>query len=72
MRWFENHRMDWIAETLRVFRFINRSHLIRKFGISEPQASNDLRTFQGQHPKAMKYNVKTRRYEAAEPEDSNA
>jgi hypothetical protein len=31
--WFEQQRMDWIAETLRIFGFINREHLMRKFGI---------------------------------------
>ncbi len=34
MKWFEQHRQDWIAEMLRVYGFINRDHLMRKFGIS--------------------------------------
>ena len=66
MRWFEQHRMEWIAETLRVFGFINREHLERKFGISTPQASYDLSEFQRLHPKAMTYNKSTKRYEVRE------
>ncbi len=62
MRWFERHRQEWIAETLRVFGFINREHLERKFGISTPQASLDLSSFQRHHPKAMTYDASARRY----------
>ena len=54
-RWFKRHRMDWISETLRVFGFINRGHLMRKFDISQAQASVDLRDFQKLYPDAMKY-----------------
>lgn len=61
--WFKQQRLDWIAETIRVFGFINREHLIRKFGISEPQASLDLRDFQETHPLAMQYNPCSKRYE---------
>jgi hypothetical protein len=63
MRWFENHRLEWIAEMLRVYGYINREHIERKFGISTPQASADLRRFQTEHPGACTYNSKTKRYE---------
>lgn len=63
-RWFETHRMDWIAETLRVFGFINRDHLVRKFGISTPQASTDLQRFMRLYPKAMQYDTSLKRYQA--------
>jgi hypothetical protein len=65
-QWFVQQRMDWIAETLRIFGFINREHLQRKFGISQPQASNDLTAFQRAHPAAMFYDVSAKRYVAAE------
>lgn len=55
MTWCERQRLDWIAETLRVFGFINRDHLMRKFGISKPQASHDLTAFQRHSPGAMQY-----------------
>lgn len=63
-RWFEQQRMDWIAETLRVFGFINREHLMLKFGISRPQASLDLTTFMLSNPGAMEYDLSAKRYVA--------
>lgn len=64
MRWFERHRQEWIAETLRVFGFINRDHLVRKFGISTPQASADLAAFMRANPGRMRYDLSRKRYEA--------
>jgi hypothetical protein len=63
-RWFEQQRLDWIAETLRVFGFINRGHLQRKFDISKPQASADLAAFMRAHPTAMTYDRSAKRYVA--------
>lgn len=63
MRWFEQQRQNWIAETLRVFGFINREHLVKKFGISVPQASLDLSRYHARHPRAMIYNKSAKRYE---------
>lgn len=63
-RWFESQRVAFIAEMLHVYGFINREHLMRKFGISRPQASNDLQTFQRRSAGAMAYNLSTKRYEA--------
>lgn len=62
MRWFEQHRMEWIAETLRVFGYINREHIMRKFGVSVPQASHDLQSFQKAHPAAITYDKRAKRY----------
>jgi hypothetical protein len=62
MRWFEQHRQEWIAETLRVFGFIQRQHLMRKFGISMPQASADLQRFQKDNPNAMEYDPSGKHY----------
>ena len=66
MRWFEQHRQEWIAETLRVFGFIQRKHLERKFGISTPQASHDLTQFQREHPGEMVYDKHGKRYVQAQ------
>jgi hypothetical protein len=63
-RWFEQQRMEWIEETLRIFGFINRDHLKRKFGISTPQASLDLNRFMRANPGAMTYNPSRKQYEA--------
>ena len=62
MRWFEQHRQEWIAETLHIFGFINRDHLVRKFGVSVPQASKDLQSFQRANPGAIKYDLSEKRY----------
>jgi len=67
MRWFERHRMEWIAETLRIFGFINREHIERKFGVSTPQASKDLQRFQRLHPQALRYDAAAKRYVARGP-----
>lgn len=68
-RWFENYRMEWIAEVLGIFGFINRDHLMRKFGISVPQASKDLNNFQRMYPDAMVYDMSLKRYVAAPKAD---
>ena len=63
MNWFATVRQEWIAEMLRVYGFINREHLIRKFGISVPQASKDLAAFQRAHPNAIVYNARAKFYQ---------
>ncbi len=62
MAWAEDYRQDWIAETLRVFGFINREHLERKFGISTPQASLDIQRFLRDHPGLMTYDKTAKCY----------
>lgn len=64
--WFVRHRQEWIGETIRVFGFINRAHLERKFGISSPQASADLQLFQSKNPGSIHYNSSSKRYEATQ------
>ena len=63
-RWFENQRHAFIWEMLRIYGFINREHLMKKFGISKPQASKDLQSCQRHSSGSMRYNVSTKRYEA--------
>ena len=62
MNWFQTHRLEWIAETLRVFGFINREHIERKFGLSTPQASKDLQLFQKLYPETVEYNLSLKRF----------
>ncbi len=62
-KWFESYRVAFIAEMLHVYGFINREHLMRKFGISRPQASKDLRMFQQRSSGGVRYNLSTKRYE---------
>jgi hypothetical protein len=62
VRWFASYRQEWIAETLRVFGFINREHIVRKFGVSIPQASMDLQAFMRAHPDRIAYDSSSKRY----------
>ncbi|HEV2561219.1 MAG TPA: hypothetical protein VGT78_03670 [Rhizomicrobium sp.] len=64
MAWAEDYRQDWIAETLHVFGFLQRQHLMKKFGISMQQASLDIARFQKERPGAMAYNKSEKRYVA--------
>ncbi len=63
-RWFENQRVAFIVDMLHIYGFINREHLMRKFGISRPQASKDLSHYQRHSSGAAFYNLSTKRYEA--------
>lgn len=62
MSWFAEHRIEWISETLRVFGYINRQHLMRKFDISVAQAAIDFREFQKRFPNAMEYDKSRKAY----------
>jgi hypothetical protein len=63
-RWFKNYRMEWIAESLRVYGFINREHIQRKFGLSTPQASKDMNEFQRLHPDTVTYDLHLKKFVA--------
>lgn len=62
MNWFCEARQQWIAETIRIFGFINRDHIVKKFAISVPQASLDLREFQKNNPNAIVYDKSRKTY----------
>lgn len=62
MAFAEDYRQNWIAETLRVFGFINRTHLMRKFGVSSATAANDFGRFQTDQPGLMTYDTAAKRY----------
>lgn len=66
LNWFAPTRQAWIREALMVYGFVNREHLMRKFGISRPQASADLQLFQRDNPKAMTYDLSRKCYVNAE------
>lgn len=62
--WFQQHREEWVLEMARIYGYVNRVHLCRKFDISTAQASVDLKRVQEQHPDVITYNASTKRYEA--------
>ena len=62
MNWFAKARQDWIEETVRVFGYINREHIEKKFGVSTPQASMDLNAFMRANPGRIVYDRSMKRY----------
>ena len=62
-RWFIEHRLAWIKESVEIFGQINRENIIRKFGLSIPQASLDIQEAIKRWPDLMTYNRSTKRYE---------
>jgi len=63
MRWAESQRMAFISRFVSENGHINRSDIMKEFGISMPQASNDFKTYQELHPESLTYNTKKKRYE---------
>ncbi len=63
MRYFENLRQDWIGEMLKIYGFIQRRHIQKKFGISTPQASQDIQKWMEANPGGAIYNKSKKRYE---------
>jgi hypothetical protein len=63
--WCVRQRQEWIAEMLRIYGFINRKHIERKFEVSHQQASADLKTFQERHPGLIEYHISRKRFEPA-------
>lgn len=62
MRWFERHRLEWIAERVAAVGYINRRDLMEQFDVSMPQASKDLQTFMRQMPDTLVYDASAKRY----------
>lgn len=62
-KWFQNHRVEWIIEIAQVYGFINRRHIQAKFGISNPQAANDMKAALSAKPGFVFYNTSSKRYE---------
>ncbi len=62
MSWCEDQRMAWIEETVRIFGYINREHIMKKFGVSTPQASVDLNRFMRRYPGRIVYDQHAKRY----------
>jgi hypothetical protein len=61
--WFTEARLSWIKESIDIFGSIRREHIMRKFGISTPQASYDIRDALKRWPDLMAYNLTTKQYE---------
>ena len=62
--WYRQQRQMFISEMIRVVGYVNRKHLMLKFGICEAQAAHDLADFRAEHPKLMEYDAKEKRFNA--------
>lgn len=62
LKYYQRERMEWIADCLRVYGFVNRKHIMRKFGMSHPQASSDMTLFRRRNPGAVKYDLSNKMF----------
>ena len=58
-------RLQWIEDRLWWVGELNRSDLVERFGISPPQATNDIGLYQKLVPNALKYDSKNKHYVCA-------
>ena len=63
VKWSERQRLAFIERMLFWRGYINRKDLIDHFGISPPQATNDLVHYTTLNPDSCRYNIRRRRYE---------
>lgn len=61
-RWFRSRRQEFIAATLRQFGQIRRADIVREFGVSRVQASNDIGEFLAAEPPNVRYDVSAKCY----------
>lgn len=62
MTWFVEQRIAWIKESVEIFGYVNREHVMKKFGVSTPQASVDIREVMRRWPDLMEYDTSLKRY----------
>ncbi|MCH8474438.1 MAG: WYL domain-containing protein [Opitutales bacterium] len=65
-KWSERQRLAFIERMLFWRGYINRKDVIDYFGISPPQATNDLVHYTTLNPEGCRYNVRKRRYETTD------
>ena len=64
--WSERQRLAFIERVLFWRGYINRRELMAKYGISPPQATNDLVNYSTRNAGGTYYNVRKKRYEVLE------
>ena len=62
LNWYVRQRREWIGEMLRIYGFINRSHIVAKFDCSPQLAGHDLTAFQTDNPDWVRYDPRRRAY----------
>lgn len=71
MTWFTEHRIAWIKESVEIFGMVRREHIIKKFTISEAQASLDLREVRKRYPDLIIYELSEKLYKAVQKEENS-
>jgi len=62
LRWSQEARLRAIDSAVFWEGRVNRAELIRRFGISVPQATNDLRDYQARAPGNLRYDTRVKTY----------
>ncbi len=62
IKWATEQRFQYLEQQAFWHGSLNRSDLIEKFGISVPQASKDLASYQKLHPSNLSYDASKRQY----------
>ncbi len=62
LRWSQEARLRAIDLAAFWEGRVNRAELIRRFGISVPQATNDLRDYQARAPRNLRYDTREKTY----------
>ena len=62
MSWVQERRLDFIDWHLATYGEINRDDIMKVFGVSRPQASQDISDFTRLYPRAMQYDKSLKRY----------
>jgi len=65
-RWDARQRLEFIEQAAYWRGWLQRSDLVNKFGLSLPQASADLQAYLDLNPASLVYDLKAKRYKAAE------
>src|SRR6188508_238448 len=67
LRWAPEQRLEFIEFRLFWDGGVNRSDLMDRFGVSEPQASKDLTAYRELAPSNLEYDSSRKRYVSANP-----
>lgn len=62
MNWAQKQRQDFIRERLNERGEVGPQDLVREFGISSAQASNDIAAFREKSPKACMYSFSKKKW----------
>src|SRR5438270_13727935 len=66
LRWSVERRLAFIEERLYWLGHINRTDLVRRFGVSMSRASGDIARYLALAPPGIVYDKRAKRYAAAE------